>query len=81
MEYNSVISIFMKVWSSPIHGSPKFLWESKFLLVNLPLKEWEKDSYIPPSLEIISHFSNIEEIQNEMENMEITEAASLKREK
>jgi hypothetical protein len=48
--------------------------------VKLALKEWEKDSYIPPSLERVSHISELEIIQIEMENQEVTKS-SLKKEK
>jgi len=49
-------------------------------LVKLALKEWEKASCIPPSLERFACISELEAIQSEMENQEVTKS-SLKKEK
>jgi hypothetical protein len=71
---NPAISpLVTNVWTTPFSGSPNFVWESKLKVVKHSLKEWVKNSFIPPQQEKKEKIEQLRRVQHQIEIEMVTE--------
>ena len=68
------MSIVTKAWVLPVDGSSNFVWERKLKNTKVALKVWAKLTQKNPVSERKEALENLENIQMEMEDSEITPA-------
>ena len=59
-------------WETPVIGSPNYVWERKLINTKAALKNWVKLTQKNPTSERKEALLNLEKIQLEMEEKEIT---------
>ena len=68
------MSTVILAWAIPVAGSPNYVWERKLINTKVALKNWVKLTQKNPTSERKEALQNLEKIQLEMEETEITPA-------
>jgi hypothetical protein len=68
----TISSLVSNAWTTSFSGSPNFIWESKLKEVKYSLKEWVKNSFIPPQQEKREKIEQLRRIQQQIEMEKVT---------
>ena len=72
IEQEGFKEIVIKDWSTPVIGSPSFVWEQKLKATKFSLKEWIKNPSITPSILGRETVQHLNDLHMDMENKYIT---------
>ena len=59
-------------WSTPISGSPSYVWEQRLKITKKALKEWRKVPIDTPNSQRKESVQQLENLQREMDTIEVT---------
>jgi hypothetical protein len=72
IEQEGFMEVVTKAWSTPVIGSPSFVWEQKLKATKSALKEWVKSPSNPYSAKRKEVVQQLADFQMDMESQDIT---------